>query len=66
MHSIGACTDKMTGKTYIVVTGGCTVQSYWDNSVEILLYPGSHEWVKGKPTTHFAVVLSGEFDPFLF
>ena len=65
-HSVGACTDKMTGKTYIVVTGGWTAQSGYDNSVEILLYPGSHEWVKGKPTTHLAFVHSVEFDPFLF
>ena len=56
----------MTGKTYIVVTGGETEQSDHDNSVEILLYPGSHKWFKGKPTIHFAVVHSVEFDPFLF
>ena len=66
LHSVGVCFDKVTKNKFIVATGGVTVQSRYDRSVEILPYPGCNHWTKGKPTTHLAFVHSVDFDPFLY
>ena len=44
-HTAGVLTDRVSTKQYIVAVGG--VDAY--TSVEYLEYPGSNEWMKGKP-----------------
>jgi len=39
-------TDRVSTKHYIVAVGGGGSES----SVEYLEYPGSNEWMQGKPT----------------
>ena len=45
-HTAGVLTDRVSTKTYIVAVGGRHAES----SLEYLEYPGSNEWMKGKPT----------------
>ena len=45
-HTAGVLTDRVSTKTYIVAVGGYGAWS----SLEYLEYPGSNEWMKGKPT----------------
>ena len=45
-HTAGVLTDRVSTKQYIVAVGGA-----WANSsLEYLEYPGSNDWMKGKPT----------------
>ena len=45
-HTVGVLSDRVSTKQYIVAVGGyCT-----GTSVEYLEYPGSNEWMKGKPS----------------
>ena len=45
-HTAGVLTDRVSTKQYIVAVG---VSGAW-TSVEYLEYPGSNEWMKGKPS----------------
>ena len=45
-HTAGVLTDRVSTKQYIVAVGGWGAFS----SVEYLEYPGSNEWMQGKPT----------------
>ena len=45
-HTAGVLTDRVSTKQYIVAVGGDLTES----SVEYLEYPGSNEWMEGKPT----------------
>ena len=45
-HTAGVLTDRVSTKQYIVAAGGLGAK----NSVEYLEYPGSNEWMKGKPS----------------
>ena len=45
-HTAGVLTDRVSTKQYIVAVGGWGARS----SVEYLAYPGSNEWMQGKPT----------------
>ena len=45
-HTAGVLTDRVSTKQYIVAVGGYDASS----SVEYLEYPGSNDWMKGKPT----------------
>ena len=45
-HTAGVLTDRVSTKQYIVAVGG---SGAW-TSVEYLEYPGSNEWMKGKPS----------------
>ena len=45
-HTAGVLTDRVSTKQYIVAVGGWGA----DSSVEYLEYPGSNEWMQGKPT----------------
>ena len=47
-HTAGVLTDRVSTKTYIVAVGGHGHGTY--SSLEYLEYPGSNEWIKGKPT----------------
>ena len=46
LHTAGVLTDRVSTKQYIVAVGGFPAFS----SVEYLEYPGSNDWMKGKPT----------------
>ena len=46
MHTAGVLTDRVSTKQYIVVVGGYGATT----SVEYLEYPGSNEWMNGKPS----------------
>ena len=45
-HTAGVLTDRVSTKQYIVAVGGYPAGS----SLEYLEYPGSNEWMQGKPT----------------
>ena len=45
-HTAGVLTDRVSTKQYIVAVGGIGARS----SLEYLEYPGSNDWMKGKPT----------------
>ena len=45
-HTAGVLTDRVSTKQYIVAVGGIGARS----SLEYLEYPGSNEWMQGKPT----------------
>ena len=45
-HTAGVLTDRVSTIKYIVAVGGHGA----DSSLEYLEYPGSSEWMKGKPT----------------
>ena len=45
-HTAGVLTDRVSTKQYIVAVGGGSAYT----SVEYLEYPGSNEWMKGKPS----------------
>ena len=62
-HTAGVLTDRVSTKTYIVAVGG------WDaagSSFEYLEYPGSSEWMKGKPTHSSLDQLQLESHLFMF
>ena len=46
LHTAGVLTDRVSTKQYIVAVGGV----YANSSLEYLEYPGSNEWMQGKPT----------------
>ena len=46
LHTGGVLTDRVSTKQYIVAVGGYGAFT----SVEYLEYPGSNEWMKGKPS----------------
>ena len=45
-HTAGVLTDRVSTKQYIVAVGGYDA----DSSLEYLEYPGSNDWMEGKPT----------------
>ena len=45
-HTAGVLTDRVSTKQYIVAVGGRGAYS----SLEYLEYPGSNDWMQGKPT----------------
>ena len=45
-HTAGVLTDRVSTKQYIVAVGGHGARS----SLEYLEYPGSNEWMEGKPS----------------
>ena len=45
-HTAGVLTDRVSTIKYIVAVGGGCAGS----SLEYLEYPGSNDWMKGKPT----------------
>ena len=61
-HTAGVLTDRVSTKTYIVAVGG------WDagSSLEYLEYPGSNDWMKGKPTHSSLDQLQLESHLFMF
>ena len=61
-HTAGVLTDRVSTKTYIVAVGGCNAES----SLEYLEYPGSNDWMKGKPTHSSLDQLQLESHLFMF
>ena len=61
-HTAGVLTDRVSTKTYIVAVGGWHAES----SLEYLEYPGSNDWMKGKPTHSSLDQLQLESHLFLF
>ena len=61
-HTAGVLTDRVSTKTYIVAVGGFNAES----SLEYLEYPGSNEWMKGKPTHSSLEQLQLESHLFMF
>ena len=61
-HTAGVLTDRVSTKQYIVAVGGFNGTRM--RSVEYLEYPGSNEWMEGKPTHSTLDKL--ESHPFLF
>ena len=61
-HTAGVLTDRVSTKTYIVAVGGHCAES----SLEYLEYPGSNDWMKGKPTHSSLDQLQLESHLFMF
>ena len=61
-HTAGVLTDRVSTKQYIVAVG----EDLSDLSVEYLEYPGSNEWMKGKPTHSSLDQLQLESHLFMF
>ena len=61
-HTAGVLTDRVSTKTYIVAVGGWGAGS----SLEYLEYPGSNDWMKGKPTHSSLDQLQLESHLFMF
>ena len=61
-HTAGVLTDRVSTKTYIVAVGGYPA----DSSLEYLEYPGSNDWMKGKPTHSSLDQLQLESHLFMF
>ena len=61
-HTAGVLTDRVSTKQYIVVVGGMNAES----SLEYLEYPGSNDWMKGKPTHSSLDQLQLESHLFMF
>ena len=61
-HTAGVLTDRVSTKQYIVTVGGFGAGS----SLEYLEYPGSNEWMKGKPTHSSLDQLQLESHLFMF
>ena len=61
-HTAGVLTDRVSTKQYIVAVGGIGARS----SLEYLEYPGSNEWMKGKPTHSSLDQLQLESHLFMF
>ena len=61
-HTAGVLTDRVSTKTYIVAVGGYGALS----SLEYLEYPGSNDWMKGKPTHSSLDQLQLESHLFMF
>ena len=61
-HTAGVLTDRVSTKQYIVAVGGCPAES----SLEYLEYPGSNDWMKGKPTHSSLDQLQLESHLFMF
>ena len=61
-HTAGVLTDRVSTKTYIVAVGGIGAES----SLEYLEYPGSNDWMKGKPTHSSLDQLQLESHLFMF
>ena len=62
VHTAGVLTDRVSTKQYIAAVGGYNGNEM--RSVEYLEYPGSNEWMEGKPTHSTLDKL--ESHPFLF
>ena len=62
-HTAGVLTDRVSTKQYIVAVGGS-----WpaNSSLEYLEYPGSNDWIKGKPTHSSLDQLQLESHLFMF
>ena len=61
-HTAGVLTDRVSTKTFIVAVGG-----HWaESSLEYLEYPGSNDWMKGKPTHSSLDQLQLESHLFMF
>ena len=63
-HTAGVLTDRVSTKTYIVAVGGWNWNA--ESSLEYLEYPGSNEWMKGKPTHSSLDQLQLESHLFMF
>ena len=61
-HTAGVLTDRVSTKQYIVAVGGQDAES----SLEYLEYPGSNDWMKGKPTHSSLDQLQLESHLFMF
>merc|ERR1712020_260645 len=61
-HTAGVLTDRVSTKQYIVAVGGWNAES----SLEYLEYPGSNDWMKGKPTHSTLDQLQLESHLFMF
>ena len=61
-HTAGVLTDRVSTKQYIVAVGGHGALS----SLEYLEYPGSNDWMKGKPTHSSLDQLQLESHLFMF
>ena len=61
-HTAGVLTDRVSTKQYIVAVGGL----FADSSLEYLEYPGSNDWMKGKPTHSSLDQLQLESHLFMF
>ena len=61
-HTAGVLTDSVSTKQYIVAVGGHGAES----SLEYLEYPGSNDWMKGKPTHSSLDQLQLESHLFMF
>ena len=61
-HTAGVLTDRVSTKTYIVAVGGHGACC----SLEYLEYPGSNDWMKGKPTHSSLDQLQLESHLFMF
>ena len=61
-HTAGVLTDRVSTKQYIVAVGGHGAYS----SLEYLEYPGSNDWMKGKPTHSSLDQLQLESHLFMF
>ena len=62
-HTAGVLTDRVSTKTYIVAVGGGWPAG---SSLEYLEYPGSNDWMKGKPTHSSLDQLQLESHLFMF
>ena len=63
-HTAGVLTDRVSTKQYIVAVGGYAADS--ESSLEYLEYPGSNDWMKGKPTHSSLDQLQLESHLFMF
>ena len=63
-HTAGVLTDRVSTKTFIVAVGGWQVDA--GSSLEYLEYPGSNDWMKGKPTHSSLDQLQLESHLFMF
>ena len=61
LHTAGVLTDRVSTKQYIVAVGG-----FARSSLEYLEYPGSNDWMKGKPTHSSLDQLQLESHLFMF
>ena len=61
-HTAGVLTDRVSTKQYIVAVGG----RFASSSLEYLEYPGSNDWMKGKPTHSSLDQLQLESHLFMF
>ena len=64
-HTAGVLTDRVSTKTYIVAVGGISGGGAL-SSLEYLEYPGSNDWMKGKPTHSSLDQLQLESHLFMF